>query len=69
MEFDHTEVRDVLSSVLDEMLERKLAAILPSILDVKLDPITNSLDFLDIISKGFDETEDFATGEDEQSLF
>ena len=52
MEYDHTEFRDVLSSVLDELLERKLAAILPSILDVKLDPIMSSLDF---ISKGFDE--------------
>ena len=51
-EFDQGQFKDVLTMILDELLENRLVAILDKKLDAKFNPILKSLEF---ISNGFDE--------------
>ena len=49
-EFDQGQFKDVLTMILDELLENRLVAILDKKLDAKFNPILRSLEF---ISNGF----------------
>ena len=49
-EFDQGQFKDVLTMILDELLENRLVAILDKKLDAKFNPILKSLEF---ISNGF----------------